>query len=48
MGPFPQVREAIATAMEEMIVGSKSPAEALDDAAEETRAIIQDCNCRLR
>lgn len=35
-------------AMEEMIVGSKSPAEALDDAAEEATEIIRNYNRRLR
>ena len=44
---MPQVREAIPTTMEEMIVGSKSPAEALDD-AEEVTDIIRRYNRRLR
>lgn len=39
LGPVAQVREAIATVMEEMILGSKSPAEALDDAEEATEII---------
>jgi hypothetical protein len=40
LGPLAQVKEAIATAMGEMIVGSKSPA----DAPEEATETIQDHN----
>ena len=48
LGPFPQVREAVATAMEEMIVGTKPPAEALDDAARKATEIIRDYNQRVK
>jgi len=48
VGPLPQIREVIATAIEEMIVGAKSPAQALDDAAAEATEIIQDYNRRVR
>jgi sn-glycerol 3-phosphate transport system substrate-binding protein len=48
LGPFPQVRDAVATAMEEMIVGTKSPADALDDAARKATEIIQDYNQRVK
>jgi sn-glycerol 3-phosphate transport system substrate-binding protein len=48
LGPFPQVREAVATAVEEMLVGSKEPDAALDDAAREATDIIQGYNRRVR
>jgi len=48
LGPFPQVRDAVATAMEEMIVGTKSPADALDDAARNATGIISDYNQRVK
>jgi len=48
LGPFPQVREAVATAVEEMLVGSKAPDEALDSAASEATDIIQEYNRRVR
>jgi sn-glycerol 3-phosphate transport system substrate-binding protein len=48
LGPFPQVREAVATAMEEMIVGTRPPAEALDDAARKATEIIRDYNQRVK
>jgi sn-glycerol 3-phosphate transport system substrate-binding protein len=47
LGPFPQVRDAVATAIEEMIAGSKSPNEALDDAAREATDIIGEYNRRV-
>jgi sn-glycerol 3-phosphate transport system substrate-binding protein len=47
LGPFPQVRDAVATAMEQMLVGSKAPDEALDEAASEATNIIQDYNRRV-
>jgi sn-glycerol 3-phosphate transport system substrate-binding protein len=47
LGPFPQVRDAVATAIEEMVAGSKSPADALDDAAREATQIIRDYNQRV-
>jgi hypothetical protein len=34
--------------MEEMIVGNKSPADALDDAARKATEIIQDYNRRVK
>jgi len=42
------VREAVATAIEEMIVGTKAPADALDDAARKATEIIQDYNQRVK
>jgi sn-glycerol 3-phosphate transport system substrate-binding protein len=48
LGPFPQVREAVATAIEEMIVGSRPPADALDDAARKATEIIRDYNQRVK
>ena len=48
LGPFPQVRDAVATAVEEMIVGTKPPAEALDDAARKATEIIRDYNQRVK
>jgi sn-glycerol 3-phosphate transport system substrate-binding protein len=48
LGPFPQVREVLATAMEQMIAGSKSPAQALDDAARKATEVIGDYNRRVR
>jgi sn-glycerol 3-phosphate transport system substrate-binding protein len=48
LGPFPQVREAVATGIEEMIVGTKSPADALDDAASKATQIIRDYNQRVK
>jgi sn-glycerol 3-phosphate transport system substrate-binding protein len=47
LGPFPQVRDTVATAMEEMIAGAKSPGDALDGAAREATDIIQDYNRRI-
>jgi sn-glycerol 3-phosphate transport system substrate-binding protein len=47
LGPIRDVREVIATAMEETVVGSKDPIEALDDAAAEANDIIEDYNRRL-
>jgi sn-glycerol 3-phosphate transport system substrate-binding protein len=47
LGPFRDVREVVATAMEETVVGSKDPIEALDDAAAEANEIIEDYNRRL-
>jgi len=47
LGPFPQVRDAVATAIEEMVAGSKPPTEALDDAARKATQIIRDYNQRV-
>jgi sn-glycerol 3-phosphate transport system substrate-binding protein len=47
LGPIRDVREVVATAIEETVVGSKDPIEALDDAAAEANDIIQDYNRRL-
>jgi ABC-type glycerol-3-phosphate transport system substrate-binding protein len=47
LGPIRDVREVVATAMEETVVGSKDPIEALDDAAAEANDIIEDYNRRL-
>jgi sn-glycerol 3-phosphate transport system substrate-binding protein len=47
LGPFPQVREAVATALEGMLVGSKAPDAALDGAASEATDIIQGYNRRV-
>jgi sn-glycerol 3-phosphate transport system substrate-binding protein len=47
LGPIRDVREVVATAMEETVVGSKDPIEALDDAAAEANEIIEDYNRRL-
>ena len=47
LGPFRDVREAVTTAMEEMVVGSRDPIEALDDAAAEANDIIENYNRRL-
>jgi sn-glycerol 3-phosphate transport system substrate-binding protein len=48
LGPMREVREAVATGIEETVVGSKDPVEALDDAAAEANDIIEDYNRRLR
>ncbi len=47
LGPMRDVREVVATAMEETVVGSKDPIEALDDAAAEANDIIENYNRRL-
>ena len=47
LGPMRDVREVVATAMEETVVGSRDPIEALDDAAAEANDIIEDYNRRL-
>jgi sn-glycerol 3-phosphate transport system substrate-binding protein len=47
IGAFPQVREALATAIEEMILAGKDPDQALADAAAESNQVIQDYNERL-
>jgi sn-glycerol 3-phosphate transport system substrate-binding protein len=47
LGPIRDVREAVVSAWEETVVGSKDPVEALDDAAAEADDIIEDYNRRL-
>jgi sn-glycerol 3-phosphate transport system substrate-binding protein len=47
LGPIRDVREVVATAIEETVVGSKDPIEALEDAAVEASDIIEDYNRRL-
>jgi sn-glycerol 3-phosphate transport system substrate-binding protein len=47
IGPFSQVREIVAQALEEMVVGGKDPVQALDDAAERATKEIQDYNSRV-
>jgi len=47
VGPFPQVREALAQNIEQMILQSKDPDKALDDAAAQANQIIADYNQRL-
>ena len=47
LGPMRDVREAVDTAIEEMVVGSKDPIEAIQDAADEANDIIEDYNRRL-
>jgi sn-glycerol 3-phosphate transport system substrate-binding protein len=47
IGPFSQVRETVAQALEEMVVGGKDPVQALDDAAARATKEIQDYNSRV-
>jgi sn-glycerol 3-phosphate transport system substrate-binding protein len=47
IGPFSQVREIVAQALEEMVVGGKDPVQALDDAAERATKELQDYNSRV-
>jgi len=47
LGPFNQVREIVAQALEEMLLGGKDPAEALDDAAARITDEIQEYNGRV-
>ena len=47
IGPFSKVREIVVQAWEEMLVGGKDPAQALDDAAERATAELQDYNSRV-
>jgi sn-glycerol 3-phosphate transport system substrate-binding protein len=44
IGPFTQVREAVIKAFEQVLVGGKSPREAIDDAAEEANRAIERYN----
>ena len=47
IGAFPQVREALAKAAEQMILASKDPDQALADAAAESNRAIEEYNQRL-
>lgn len=47
IGAFPQVREALAKAAEQMILDSKDPEQALADAAAESNRAIEEYNQRL-
>jgi len=47
IGPFSKVREIVAQALEEMVVGGKDPVQALDDAAERATKELQDYNQRV-
>jgi len=47
IGPFSKVRDTVAQALEEMVVGGKDPVQALDDAAERATKALQDYNRRL-
>ncbi len=44
LGPFPQVREAVAGGVEEMLAGGKDPGEALDEAAANANQAIEKYN----
>jgi sn-glycerol 3-phosphate transport system substrate-binding protein len=47
IGPFSKVREVVAQALEEMVVGGKDPVQALDDAAERATAELEEYNSRV-
>jgi len=47
IGPFSKVRETVAQALEEMVVGGKDPVQALDDAAERATEELQEYNRRV-
>jgi sn-glycerol 3-phosphate transport system substrate-binding protein len=47
IGPSDAVREIVAQALEQMVVGGKDPDQALDDAAERVTAELQDYNRRV-
>jgi len=47
IGPFSKVRETVAQALEEMVVGGKDPEEALDEAAARATTELQDYNRRV-
>jgi sn-glycerol 3-phosphate transport system substrate-binding protein len=48
LGPYAQVRAAVATAIEEMLLTAKDPAAALADAAAQANQAIQDYNSRVQ
>jgi len=47
VGPFSQVRDIVGQEWEEMVVGGKDPAQALDDAAQRATKELQDYNSRV-
>ena len=47
LGPFTEVREAVAQGLEATVVGDKDPIAAVTDAAEEANKIIEDYNRRI-
>jgi sn-glycerol 3-phosphate transport system substrate-binding protein len=47
LGPYAQVRAAVATAIEEMLLTGKDPAAALADAAAQADEAIQSYNSRV-
>jgi sn-glycerol 3-phosphate transport system substrate-binding protein len=47
LGPFQQVREAVATGIESMLSGAASPDEAMDAAVRNANAAISDYNRRM-
>jgi len=47
LGPYPEVREAIHTGIDEMLVGGKDPVEALQDAAKRADEVIKSYNERV-
>jgi sn-glycerol 3-phosphate transport system substrate-binding protein len=47
LGPFTAIREAVVRGIEEMVVGGKDPATAINDAAKEANDLLQDYNSRV-
>ena len=47
IGPSDAVREIVAQALEQMVVGGKDPDQALDDAAQGVTKVLQDYNSRV-
>ena len=47
VGPFAEVRDAVTSALEEIVVGGKDPAQALDEAAQRATEELQDYNRRV-
>ncbi|MDP2949354.1 MAG: ABC transporter substrate-binding protein [Chloroflexota bacterium] len=48
LGPFIDIREIVASAVEEMLVGDKDPIDAINDAAKEANALIEEYNRRVQ
>jgi len=48
LGPFPEVREAMAVGVEEMLVGGKDPIKALEDAAQDANQAIEKYNEQVK
>jgi len=48
LGPFPEVREAMAVGVEEMLVGGKDPIGALEDAAQRANQAIEKYNEQVK